>query len=231
MLGGMLGGFTSMFSGTGGSSGAPSSPLGKASGIMGGIGVGTDIVGSFLPPKSEYQGEQGAITQGMDAAYDGIADTLMSVPGWGCVCAGTKVFDKDGRCVNIEDLCQDDGIIGWTGDKIKAQTIAAFIEPHEKECVEITLQCGTKLRCSTDHPIYAACTREYKAKRINGLRFKFKIFDFYPAAKIPERFYVGLANGIDIWGKNKDGQGLADYIYYNDELPENPYDYTKEAIC
>ena len=216
---------------TGGSSGTPSSPLGKASNIMGGIGAASDFASSFIPPKSEYSGEKGAITQGLDAGYDAIANSLMSVPGWGCVCAGTKVFDKDGRCVNIEDLCQDDGIIGWADGKVKPQTIAAFIEPHEKECVEITLQCGAKLRCSTDHPIFAAKAGDYKVRKINDIIFKFKKFDFIPAEKLPKDIFVGLANGVDIWGNNKDGKELGDYIYYNDELPEDPYGYTKEAIC
>ena len=31
----------------------------------------------------------------------------------GCVCAGTKVLDKDFNEVNIEDLRQEDGIIGF----------------------------------------------------------------------------------------------------------------------
>jgi hypothetical protein len=30
-----------------------------------------------------------------------------------CVCAGTKVFKADGEIINIEDLKQEDGIIGW----------------------------------------------------------------------------------------------------------------------
>jgi hypothetical protein len=30
-----------------------------------------------------------------------------------CVCAGTQVFTSTGKLINIEDLQQDDGIIGW----------------------------------------------------------------------------------------------------------------------
>ena len=164
------------------------SGMGKAGGIGAIAGAASDMIGSFMPEKTEYSGDKGNITQTMDSVYDGISDAVMSIPGWGtliggimkggkllgqgvnalgggtdgmCVCAGTKVFKANGEIVNIENLKKEDGIIGWDEDnkQIAPQLIHDFIEPREKECVEITLKNGITLKCSFDHPIY------------NGFRF------------------------------------------------------------
>lgn len=84
----------------------------------------------------------------------------------GCVCSGTKVWTLDGRNINIEDLSQSDGIIGFT-DSFSTNTIPNInlnrgitkepilnqINIAKKECVSITLSNGNNLRCSIDHPI------------------------------------------------------------------------------
>jgi hypothetical protein len=72
---------------------------------------------------------------------------------FGCVCAGTEVYKADGKKVLIENLKQEDGIMGWDGRKMSPETITWMQPPAQKECVEITLETGKKLRCSDDHPI------------------------------------------------------------------------------
>lgn len=42
------------------------------------IGATSDLIGSFMPQKTEYEGEKGDITQTMDSIYDGISDAAMS---------------------------------------------------------------------------------------------------------------------------------------------------------
>lgn len=145
------------------------------------IGAAADMIGSFMPEKTEYSGEKGQITQSIDSVYDGISDAIAAVPVWGtaasaimkggkllgqgvnalgggtdgmCVCAGTKVFKADGEEINIENLKKEDGIIGWNGEQITAQLINNFVEPRQKECVKIILRNGISLKCSFDHPIY-----------------------------------------------------------------------------
>ena len=54
-----------------------------AGGIGGAAGAAADIIGSFLPQKSEYAGEKGNITAGMDKAYDTISDAVAVIPGLG----------------------------------------------------------------------------------------------------------------------------------------------------
>lgn len=53
----------------------------KMRGIGATIGAASDLVGSFMPQKTEYDGAKGDITQTMDSVYDGISDAAMSVPG------------------------------------------------------------------------------------------------------------------------------------------------------
>lgn len=84
----------------------------------------------------------------------------------GCVCAGTRVWTQDGRNINIEELKQSDGIIGFTDSfstntipninlnrGITKEPIVSPIRIAKKECVNITLSNRNSLRCSIDHPI------------------------------------------------------------------------------
>ena len=210
--------------------GEPKSP-GSCASPWGYIGKAADLIGSFMPEKDEYSGEKGGVTQSLDSAYDNISNTLMAIPGWGtlaggimkagallgkgmnalgggtdgmCVCAGTKVFTSTGKVVNIEDLQKEEGIIGWNeGTKeIKPQTIHNFIEPRQKECVEIVLKNGYSIRCSIDHPILSNTSPKAKSKYINGKRMAIREWKFRRADELKTGDFVGLANDIDYWGDN-----------------------------
>lgn len=54
-----------------------------AGGIGGAAGAAADIIGFLLPQKSEYAGEKGNITAGMDKTYDTISDAVAVIPGLG----------------------------------------------------------------------------------------------------------------------------------------------------
>lgn len=205
------------------------SGMGKAGGIGAIAGAAADVVSSFMPEKTEYSGDKGDITQTMDSVYDGIADAAMSIPGWGtlvggimkggkllgqgvnalgggtdgmCVCTGTKVFTANGSIVNIENLKKEDGIIGWdeTKKQIVPQLIHNFIEPRQKECVEITLKNGYSIKCSIDHPILSDSNPKAKSKTINGKRIAIRPWKFRRADELKVGDFVGLANNIDYWG-------------------------------
>jgi len=72
---------------------------------------------------------------------------------YGCVCAGTKVWNNKGDLINIEDLTQSEGILGFNGDGISKEKIININPPAEKLCCRITTNAGRKLECSWDHPI------------------------------------------------------------------------------
>lgn len=60
----------------------------KAGGIGAAVGAASDLVGSFLPQKSEYDGDKGSITQTMDSVYDGISDAAMAFGPAGMLVGG-----------------------------------------------------------------------------------------------------------------------------------------------
>lgn len=193
------------------------------------VGAAADMLGSFMPEKDEYSGTKGDLTQTLDSTYDNIANTLMAIPGWGtlaggimkagsflgkgvnalgggtdgmCVCAGTKVFKANGEIINIEDLKQEDGIIGWNEKtkQIVPQTIHNIIEPRQKECLEITIKSGFTLRCSIDHPVLSDNSPKARSHRINGQRIAYRDWKFRRADELKVGDFVGVANNIDYWG-------------------------------
>lgn len=60
----------------------------KAGGIGAVVGAASDLVGSFLPQKSEYDGDKGSITQTMDSVYNGISDAAMAFGPAGMLVGG-----------------------------------------------------------------------------------------------------------------------------------------------
>lgn len=60
----------------------------KTGAIGSAIGAASDLVGSFMPQKSEYAGPKGDITQTMDSVYDGISDAAMSFGPVGMLVGG-----------------------------------------------------------------------------------------------------------------------------------------------
>lgn len=192
-------------------------------------GIGGQIVGSGLQaafgPSKEYGGTYGSITQGMDTAYDLAQTAVGFIPGFGtaasgmmalnkglsnifgstdgmCVCAGTKIFTASGDIINIEDLLQEQGIIGWdeNSHSILPNTIAGIIEPRQKECLEIELKNGTILKCSIDHPILSNIKEKAESHRINGKRIAYREWSFRRADELQVGNWIGLANSIDYWG-------------------------------
>lgn len=200
-----------------------------AGGIEGAAGAASDIIGFLLPQKSEYTGEKGNITAGMDKAYDTISDAVAVIPGLGttasaimkggallgkgvnalgggtdgmCVCAGTLIYTKTGKLVPIEELKQSDGILGWNPStkQIVPQEITNVITPIEKECIKIVLEDGSYLQCSIDHPILSNLKEKAESHHINGKRIAYRNWEFRRADTLKVDNWVGKANNIDFWG-------------------------------
>ena len=148
----------------------------------------------------------------------------------GCVCAGTKVYTKEGIEVNIEDLRQEDGILGFdlAGHKTSIEDITYIQEPAYKECVKITAAGGISIECSYDHPILTRITHTPRAvsykegeKRNSIYEYKFvKAGDLRPANRqaivlgrgaigtfgtyeIEDPYLIGLLIGDGSYGHNK----------------------------
>ena len=120
---------------------------------------------------------------------------------WGCVCKGTRVIKNNGEFVNIEDLNQDDGIIGFGNNQIQKQTIFAFKPIDIKECVRLTFDNGDYLECSVDHPIYSTLNGRANRQYINGVRKRVKEFEFRQACELSVGDKVATPDKINIWGE------------------------------
>ena len=124
----------------------------------------------------------------------------------GCVCAGTKVWTIDGRNINIEELEEEDGIVGFTdnldlADKqlirgITKEPIVSTIYKQPKECVRITLSNGNILECSIDHPILIQKCK-YSNKKLIGYE---EIFREAKKLKIGDR--VLESRKVNIFGNS-----------------------------
>lgn len=93
--------------------------------------------------------------------------------GGGCVCAGSKVFTRNGELVSIENLLQKEGILGFDlkNQKVSTETVTYWQPYTEKECVKITTEKGRVLECSIDHPILYSKVNNFRtSKKVNGKR-------------------------------------------------------------
>ncbi len=90
----------------------------KIGGIGATIGAVSDLVGSFLPQKTEYDGAKGDITQTMDSVYDGISDAAMAFGPVGMLVGGImKGGSLLGKGVNAlgggtDGMTSTDAILG-----------------------------------------------------------------------------------------------------------------------
>lgn len=175
----------------------------KMGGIGATIGAASDLIGSFMPQKTEYAGAKGDITQTMDTVYDGISDAAMAFGPVGCVCAGSRVINNEGKFLNIEDLVQEEGIIGWGNRKANRENIFALKTPDYKECLRIELESGTILECSIDHPILYSPKGRAERITINGERKRVKQWKFKSAETLQVGDNVGIINEIPIWGEEE----------------------------
>lgn len=132
----------------------------------------------------------------------------------GCVCAGTKVFTKEGKLINIEDIKQEDGILGYDIQNkcISKENITYIQEPVYKECVRITTKNRT-LECSKDHPILTRTTHSKRTEsyKISNKRKFWYDYNFVEAGKLT--------------GKNNQAIIIADDVVHNfgNEHLADPY--------
>ena len=83
----------------------------------------------------------------------GLLKMKRQIIGWSCVCAGTKVWNKLGRLVNIEDLQREEGILGYDGNGMNKEDIVWMKPPVKKPCYRIKTDGGNSIDCSFDHPL------------------------------------------------------------------------------
>jgi len=119
-----------------------------------------------------------------------------------CVCAGTKVWNNQGNLVNIEDLKQDDGIVGFDimQEKISKEEITYWQKPIEKECYRVTTNKGRILECSHDHPILTRTRDAWDFRKGRDKPFRKMFFDKTENLKVGQN--IATVEDIPIEGTN-----------------------------
>lgn len=195
----------------------------------------------------ETKGRYRSYTPGT-AALTGATIGTWIAPGIGCVCAGTKVYTKNGQIKNIEELVKEDGIIGWSGNKAVPENIINFQDTAIKPCVEIITKRGHSIKCSTDHPIVWSTSDNYgevcKAER-GDKRVRFKKWEWKEAGNIKIGEQIAVIKEIPLFG-NKSmweprlvGMLIGDGNYSNKRVPRywsldqelQQYVESKGAVC
>lgn len=158
-----------------------------------------------------------------------------------CVCTGTKVWNKDGQLVNIEDITLDSGIIGYNGKSYLKQEVKRLKPIAQKECIRITTKGNNVISCSIDHPLLI----DLGKKMVNGqykksITFKkaleLKVGDSLMAIKNMEIFgtktnsharLIGLLMGNGTYGRSGNVQiGTSDkdiHDFLNDNYSINHF--------
>ena len=164
----------------------------------------------------------------------------------GCVCAGTKVYDKNGNVVNIEDITKETGILGYNGSDYSVENIPWIQPPKEKECVRITTDYNKSIECSHDHPLMVYGNNGVFFKRAENITKKDKLIFFngnkpFGKKRIYHAELIGLVIGDGYYGQGCElsisDKSLYDYIkekYYwhiDDKEPDciKPY-YRRTTI-
>ena len=114
---------------------------------------------------------------------------------FGCVCAGTKVWTNDGRCINIEDLDYLDGIVGYNGKQSLQQDIIYIKDKAIKPCYKITLESGVELECSEDHPILVGKSGWGRTHNTDKRYLTFKRAD-----EVTNDYQVAVIQSVPIFG-------------------------------
>lgn len=160
-----------------------------------------------------------------DASVSDGKVTWGQMVGIGCVCKGTKVYNKQGIEINIEDITQDSGIIGFKDSKANIEPITYIQDELYKDCVEIVTKDGT-LKCSIDHPILTRSVYRPRIDNNPNRRKRAYCLDFKEAQKLTHSDYIAIIDRIDIYDNYK----LFDPYLVGMLIGDGSYGYDKTPV-
>jgi intein/homing endonuclease len=108
------------------------------------------------------------------------------------VCAGTKVWDKNGNLINIEDVT--DSIIGFDGNTHSKEEVTYHQPKAYKECVRIELEGSRHLECSCDHPLMTNTSARFD---------KNKTLTFKRAEDLTVNNYLVVPTNLNLFGTKR----------------------------
>ncbi len=141
----------------------------------------------------------------------------------GCVCAGSKTWNKYGEYTTIENITEESGIVGYKNKKANVEPVT-YIQPYtEKECVRVTHSYGD-IECSIDHPILCKVPIRNKENNFRGTEVR-----FVEAQNIKRSYYIAQIDEVDVWGNDTLFDPYAvGTLKNNKRLPANYKTLTKD---
>jgi len=131
-------------------------------------------------------------------------DAFGTMIAWGCLTAGNKVWNNKGELINIEDIKQEEGILGYENNVgVSEENITYWQPPAKKECIKVTTNTGRSIECSIDHPILWSKQNYGSRPRINNKRLFTKKTIFKRADEIKIGDQVATIDKVDIWSDKK----------------------------
>jgi DNA-directed RNA polymerase beta subunit len=106
-----------------------------------------------------------------------------------CARGDTPVSLKCGLSVMIEEMdINKKHVLGWSESKngMVPSKQCAFMDKGMRDCVELTLEDGRKLRCTEDHPVLTSDNTWIKVKDLELNKSKVKTSVSYPLMKVKE---------------------------------------------
>lgn len=163
--------------------------------------------------KLAFKAQLAALKPAVDTPYGKRCVVILT----GCVCAGTKVFDSNGKIYNIEDVKLGQTLLGYDGKGYSTEKVTWLKPPAKKPCYRLTFTGGTTLECSDDHPILMSNRhnknrgRFEKAMNLKVGDFAYLINEVAPFGKTVEKdaYLLGLLVGD---GCNQDKKGSEIYL-------------------
>jgi len=103
------------------------------------------------------------------------------------VCGDAEISLRCGLSVKLESMKESGwDVLGWSSslDGIVSKKQTAFLDKGEKECVEIYLEDGRKLKCTPDHPMLTSENKWLRAKDLVKGETKLKTGVHYPLMEV-----------------------------------------------
>ena len=160
---------------------------------IGQIKLISDIVGEGRPTLYQFDRHSGGLKR------------MRQLVMWGCVCAGTKVWNNKGELINIEDLKKSDGVIGYNGKKHSKGKINWLKPPEKKPCYRIETTGNNFIECSYDHPLLSSNRSNRTWRRGNP---NVRSVTFKKAADVKIGDQLVMLDEVPVFGKktNRDAR-------------------------
>jgi len=103
------------------------------------------------------------------------------------VCGDAEISLRCGLSVKLESMKESGwDVLGWSSslDGIVSKKQTAFLDKGEKDCVEIYLEDGRKLKCTPDHPMLTSENKWVRAKDLVKGETKLKTGVHFPLMEV-----------------------------------------------